>query len=173
MEKLIVIAIITLFPFIELRGSIPYGVLANGDIDLFGVITIPSGPQLDPLLVFAVAVLANLAIIPVVMKFLDWFFHILENIKIGGFEIGQYFVRRTHRRAKPFVDKYGTVGLMLFVAIPLPVTGAYTGALAAHILGMNNKKAMMAIGGGVIIAGILVTLLVTVLQGLAKYFFLG
>ncbi|MBP9019859.1 MAG: small multi-drug export protein, partial [Bacteroidales bacterium] len=57
--------------------------------------------------------------------------------------------------------KYGFWGLMIFVAIPLPGTGAYSGSIAALILGMNKVKAFISISLGVIIAGIIVALLTT------------
>ena len=67
------------------------------------------------------------------------------------------FVERARKKVKPAVEKYGYLGLAIFVAIPLPVTGAYTGVLGAFILGMNRKKAVFAVSLGVIIAGITVT----------------
>ena len=158
LTKLIIIILITLIPTIELRGSIPYGILSSGEFCKFGY-CIDSGPSLDPLLVFAVAVFANILIIPVVFKFLDWFFHLIEKIKIV-----EYYVEKTHKKAHPYVEKYGMPGLALFVAIPLPGTGAYTGALAAHILGMNNKKAMVSVAAGVFCAGVLVLLAATIFK---------
>jgi len=166
-EKLIIVAIITILPFIELRGSIPYGIFDTREIVIpFVGITIEAGPALDPLVVFPVAVALNIAIIPALMKFLDWFFHIIERISIA-----RYFIERTHKKAHPYIDKYGYIGLMLFVAVPLPGSGAYTGALAAHVFGMNNRKAMVYISLGVIIAGVVVTLGVTALRGVYGFLF--
>jgi len=65
------------------------------------------------------------------------------------------------------MDKYGFWGLMIFVAIPLPGTGAYSGSIAALILGMNKVKAFISISLGVIIAGIIVALATT---GVVKLF---
>jgi uncharacterized membrane protein len=62
------------------------------------------------------------------------------------------------KKASKYVDKYGLLGLALFVGVPLPGTGAYSGALAAHLLGMEKKKAMIAVAIGITIAGILVSL---------------
>jgi uncharacterized membrane protein len=69
------------------------------------------------------------------------------------------------------VEKYGYAGLALFVAIPLPITGAYTGTLGAWILGMNRRKTMLAVLGGVIIAGVIVATVFS-LGIKALYFFL-
>ena len=157
--KLIIIIIITLLPTIELRGSIPYGILSDGEICPFGLFCIDAGPPVHPLLVFIVAVFANILIIPFIFKFLDWFFHLIEKIKIV-----EYYVEKTHKKAHPYVEKHGMLGLAIFVAIPLPGTGAYTGALAAHILGMNNKKAMVSVAAGVFCAGVLVLVIATIFK---------
>ncbi|MDD5112286.1 MAG: small multi-drug export protein, partial [Candidatus Altiarchaeota archaeon] len=55
-------------------------------------------------------------------------------------------------------------GLMLFVAVPLPGTGAYAGALVAHMMGMKNKKAFLSIALGVVIAGVVVLLVATMFK---------
>ncbi len=57
------------------------------------------------------------------------------------------------------MDKYGFWGLALFVAVPLPLTGAYTGTILAWLLGMDWKKAFPAVGLGVIVAGVVVLLI--------------
>jgi uncharacterized membrane protein len=57
------------------------------------------------------------------------------------------------------IEKYERVGLVLFVAIPLPITGAWTGSIAAVLLGMSFKKAILSIFLGVLIAGVIVTCL--------------
>lgn len=128
----------SMFPWIELRGSIPYGVLKAG---------------LNPILVFAVAVFANCLVIYPSFIFLDYAFHIMEKTPL------KKSIDKTHKKAKPYVDRYGFLGLTLFVAVPLPFTGAYSGALAAHIFGIKGFKAFCSIAAGVVIAGILVTLI--------------
>jgi uncharacterized membrane protein len=64
-------------------------------------------------------------------------------------------VRRTERR-RDMIDRYGYLGLTLFVAIPLPVTGAWTGCLLAFLLGLNRFKSFFYIALGVTLAGIIV-----------------
>lgn len=134
---------ITLLPGIELRGSIPIGI-AYG---------------FNPLWVFLLLTLVNIAIIVPLLLFLEWFFHLVEKINIVDF-----FVRRTRKKAGPYVKKYGVIGLALFVGVPLPGTGAYTGALAAHLLGLDKKRAFFAIAMGVLIAGSIVTLISTIFK---------
>jgi uncharacterized membrane protein len=72
-------------------------------------------------------------------KFFDWLF------------------TRTHRNHSARIEKYGSLGLAIFVAIPLPVTGAWTGCAAAFVFGIGFKHALMAITAGVLIAGVVVT----------------
>jgi uncharacterized membrane protein len=81
------------------------------------------------------------------------------------------FVEKTRSKVKPKVERYGYLGLMFFVAIPLPITGAWTGALGAWVLGMDKKKASIAIICGVIVAGIIVSLLVALLGAGARTIF--
>jgi len=70
------------------------------------------------------------------------------------------FVAKARAKVHKEVEKYGYLGIMVFVAIPLPITGAWTGTLGAWILGMDRKKTMLAVAGGVAIAGIIVSLVV-------------
>lgn len=74
--------------------------------------------------------------------------------------LDRFFVRlfeRTRRRSK-VVERYEALGLIIFVAIPLPVTGAWTGALAAFLFGVRRRYAIPAIAAGILIAGVVVTL---------------
>ncbi|MFC2162407.1 COG2426 family protein [Candidatus Altiarchaeota archaeon] len=142
------VIIISVLPWLELRGAIPYGV-ASG---------------LDPVLVFLVATFANVCIIYPLFIFLDWFFHLLSGLPLMG-----SIIEKTRVKAEPYVEKYGFIGLALFVAVPLPGTGAYSGSLAAHIFGIKNKKALFAIMVGVVFAGIVITLLSTIFKGAADW----
>lgn len=137
------VVVITMLPWIELRGGIPAGILMG----------------LNPLTVLIVAVIANSAIIYPAFVFLDWFFHLIERVPFF-----RRTIEKTHEKAKPYVDKYGIIGLMLFVGVPLPGTGAYAGALVAHLLGIKNKNAFVAITLGVVIAGIAVFLVATIFK---------
>lgn len=140
MDNWIYVILITMVPWIELRGSIPVGI----------------GLGLDPLSVFVVAVLVNIAVIVPAFIFLDWFFHFMESNKFMG-----RIIDKTRGKAKPYVDKYGMIGLALFVGVPLPGTGAYSGSLAAHLLGIKNRKAFISIAAGVLIAGLTITVMST------------
>ena len=138
----IITFLMAMVPVIELRGAIPYGVIAG--------LSVPEA--------FILAVLGNLAPIPFLVVFTRKVFEWLR-IKSEGLD---RMVRKLEAKAdknKELVEKYEFFGLMLLVAIPLPGTGAWTGALVAAMMNMRLKRAMPAITVGVIVAGIIVTTL--------------
>ena len=137
--KIITIALLGMLPVSELRGAIPYGIVSG----------------LNPVTVFITAVASNMLVAPLTFLFLDYVHHHLMLFRAYGKLFGK-FVERTKHKAHGHISKYGYLGLMLLVAAPLPFTGAYTGALAAWLFGMERKKAFAAISAGVIAAGIIV-----------------
>ena len=132
--------LMAMVPVVELRGAIPYGVVAG--------LSVPEA--------FILAVLGNLAPIPFLVVFTRKVFEWLRTKS----EWLDRLVRRLEAKAdknKELVQKYEFWGLVLLVAIPLPGTGAWTGALVAAMMDMRLKRAMPAIILGVIIAGVIVT----------------
>ncbi|HDI02799.1 MAG TPA: hypothetical protein ENF95_01545 [Candidatus Aenigmarchaeota archaeon] len=138
MSDVLTLALITAIPWIELRGSIPYGI----------------GVGLNPLFVFLLALMLNIALIPLIYFGLEVFYRGFF-IK---FKLCRKIVESVRKRGEKYVQKYGLWGLMIFVAIPLPGTGAYSGTALAWLLGMKSGKAFLSVALGVTIAGILVTL---------------
>lgn len=127
-------------PVVELRGAIPYGVIAG--------LSVPAA--------FIIAVIGNLVPIPILVVFTRKVFEWLRTKS----EWLDSIIRRLEAKAddkKEIVQKYEFWGLVLLVAIPLPGTGAWTGALVAAMMDMRLKRAMPAIILGVIIAGVIVT----------------
>jgi uncharacterized membrane protein len=126
-------------PIFELRGAIPLGIH-------FG---------LNPLTIFALAIVGNLIPIFPVLYFLEKGTDLLRKTKLGD----RFFIwlfERTRKKSE-IVEKYEWWGLMLFVAIPLPGTGAWSGCVAAHVMGLNKFKSFFPIALGVLIAGIIVS----------------
>ncbi len=139
-QKIAVVLLVTVSPISELRGGIPLGILYYG---------------LDPLLTFFVAVAANtLVFFPVFFILRLFYDKVLSRIQIFN-----RYLDSLRKRGKPTVDRYGFLGLALFVAIPLPLTGAYTGTILAWLLGMDWRKAFPAVALGVVVAGIVVLLI--------------
>jgi uncharacterized membrane protein len=132
---------LSILPISELRGAIPYA-LAN---------------QMPLWLAFIYCVGWNALVGPIVYIFLGTVHKLLYRI---GFyrRFFDRFIERTRNKVKDKVEKYGYLGLAIFVGIPLPVTGAYTGTLGAFILGMDRKKALLSVALGVLIAGIIVSI---------------
>ena len=137
MEHLLELILICLFPGIELRGSIPIGILVFG---------------MDPLLVIPISIIINILLIPFSFFVFDVFWKVLSRISLFN-----KYVNRLRKKSKPHLKKYGFWGLLFFVAIPLPATGAYTGSLVAWLVGIDRKKAFLAITVGIIIAAALVS----------------
>ena len=134
------VVIISALPVLELRGAIPYGVWAL---------------KLPVLKVLILSLLGNLAVIIPLLYLLDIFMERLKKI-----EIGRKLIGRAKSKGK-LIEKFELLGLFLFVAIPLPGTGAWTGVLAALVFGIRKHLSIPAISSGVIAAAIIMSLIVS------------
>ena len=128
-------------PVLELRGAIPLGVAAG----------------LPPLTACAAAILGNIVPVPFIMLLVRRVFRWLRKTAFLGPKI-DWLERRAHLKGR-MVRKYRLPGLIILVAIPLPGTGAWTGALVAALLDIRMRHALPAIFLGVVIAGAIVTTL--------------
>ena len=140
--------LLTFLPTLELRASIPYGYLM-----------LSQDGQLHWAAVAALCIVANFLLAPLVWFFVHYvmeFFLRVPFIK----RIYDWAVKRAQRRVEPYVRKYGTVGLALFIGVPLPGSGVYTGCLWAYLLGYRFRDYLWASALGVLIAGAVVTALV-------------
>ncbi len=142
--NLFYILLLTLLPTLELRASIPYALLVL---------------KLDPLLSLLFIVLINILVGELIFYSLNTLLPYVLKIKFLE-KIYNKCVKRVQKKVHKYVDKYGAIGLALFIGIPLPGSGVWTGALAAFLLGFERKEFSIANIIGVIIAGILVTLIV-------------
>ena len=127
---------ISMVPIIELRGGLPYGI----------------GFGLDYPLALTAALLGNMVPVPFIVVYINRVFKWLRKhfARMDGFI--SKLENKAHLKGEQML-KYETIGLWLFVAIPLPGTGAWTGSLAAAFLGMRLKKALPAVVLGVLTAG--------------------
>lgn len=129
-----------MLPILEIRGAIPVGV-ASG---------------LDPWLAFAVGFVGNMLPIPILIlltrKVIEWFKKHNMFVKLTA------WLENKGSKGAQKVQKYSFWGLFILVAIPLPGTGAWTGALVASLLDMRLKRALPAIAMGVAAAGLIVLL---------------
>ncbi len=148
MHDILELVWITLLPFLELRASIPYGILVK---------------QMSTATVFLVCVITNILLAPVVYVFLDKFIHVFFYFKPIEKMYNKY-VEKTQKKIHKYVEKYGTLGVAIFIGIPLPGSGVYSGAIGSYVLGLSYKKFILAAILGVLIAGIIVTI-VTLIGG--------
>jgi uncharacterized membrane protein len=145
--------ILSLLPIAELRGGIPYAV-ASG-------ISVP--------VAYAICVAANLLVIPIVFLFLDTLHGQFYKVSLYR-RVFDFYHERTTRKAERNVRRWGYWGVMMFVAIPLPVTGAYTGTFAAWILKLDRRKCFWYLALGVAIAGCIVTVATLTGIGILRIF---
>ena len=141
LPRWLVILLISMLPVVELRGSIPVALGAY---------------NMNPWIVFPLAVVGNMIPVPFILLFFGYAEKYLRKYKIFDRFFNRLF-EKTRKRANEKIKRYETLGLLVFVAVPLPFTGAWTGALIAYLFGLKFWKAIMAIFIGVIIAGFIVT----------------
>lgn len=151
-KKLLVVFLVSMVPLIELRGAIPLG-LSNA----FG----PACAGFNQIfLLYFIAILGNMLPVPLIFFFARKVLLWGTNKKI----IGKFFtfcLEKGEKGGKKLQEKAGRGlywALFLFVGIPLPGTGAWTGTLAASLLDMDFKKSIIAIMAGVVLAGIIMGL---------------
>lgn len=132
--------LISMVPVIELRGGLPYGIA-------FG---------LNYWVALAVAVLGNMAPVPFIIVYIRRIFHWIRRKSAWCERMVSALERKAHLKGKT-VQKYSVIGLCILVAIPLPGTGAWTGALVAAFLDMRLKRALPSIFLGVCIAAAIMT----------------
>ena len=139
--KEVAIFIISLLPILELRG----GLIAAR---ILGVEFIKA---------FIICYIANIIPVPFILLFINWIFNKMSKWKPTK-KIVDWLSNKTLKK-KEQIDKYGYFGLFLFVGIPLPGTGAWTGSLLAILLNLDKKKSFITIAIGVLAAGIILSLL--------------
>ena len=139
--KVIATFFISMVPVIELRGGLPYGITLG----------------LDYPLALAAAVLGNMVPVPFIIIYIRHIFTWLRKRSKWWDEKIARLEQKAHLKGR-VVRKYSTIGLCILVAIPLPGTGAWTGALVAAVLDMRLKKAILAIFLGVCIAAAIMTM---------------
>ncbi len=137
-RDLLLVMLTSAAPISELRGGIPLGVALG----------------LEPALVFVLAVIANMAVFwPGRLALVFCARKVF--CRIPYFDV---YLERVQRRGRPKVQKYGFLGLVFIVALPLPITGAYTGTVLSWLLGLNWMRSFLSISVGIIVAGIIVML---------------
>lgn len=141
--------VVAMLPVVELRGSIPFAIgVGMPWTEAFALSVVGNMIPVIPLLLLIGPLSERLRRWRTCDRFFTWLF------------------QRTRRRGGA-IEKYGPIGLAIFVGIPLPGTGAWTGVAAAYVFGMPFRRALPAIAAGVLMAAVVVTLAVKGVIGLA------
>ncbi|MBQ8077204.1 MAG: small multi-drug export protein [Eubacterium sp.] len=138
----LVVFIISLCPILECR------------LGMFTAIVLL---QMNPFVGFIISFLGNILPIPFILLLINKIFEWLK--KVPYVKVPIIWLEEKTLKKKDKIDKYGIWGLLLFVAIPLPGTGGWTGALLASLLHLDRKKSFGVIAIGVFIAGLIITVL--------------
>ncbi|BBM98956.1 hypothetical protein MPTK1_1g17520 [Marchantia polymorpha subsp. ruderalis] len=141
----LVVLTVAMLPVLELRGAIP----------------ISYWLRVDPIKGYFIAVLGNMLPVPLIVLYLDKLSTFLGERSSTAKKVLDWVFERTRKKGG-VIEEFEWLGLMLFVAVPFPGTGAWTGAILAAILGMPFWEAMTANFFGVVLAGLLVNIVVTV-----------
>lgn len=135
------VILVSALPVVELRGGIPFAIAMG----------------MNPIHAAILCIIGSMIPVPFLLFFLKPFFTKLRRIKIIR-RLEVWLINRTERKARN-IKKYSLLGLVLFVAIPLPSTGVWTGSMAAALFNFRIRNAFLAIFIGNIIASIIITLL--------------
>lgn len=138
--KFIMTFLISMVPLIELRAGLPYGIVSG--------LSLPQAA--------AAAVIGNMLPVPFIIFFIQKIFGFMRK----HIPVMDNFVSKMEKKAekhRDIIEKYGYLGLLILVAVPLPGTGAWTGSLVAALFEMDRKKAIPCIFLGVIIAAVIMT----------------
>lgn len=146
------IFLISMLPVTELRLSVPLGI---------------SCYELNWLYVYVVAILGNFLICIPIVYFFSYFESILKKNKYAAIALKKIFSRT--RSKSRVINRYKYYGIVLFVGIPLPFTGAWTGSLASYLFGFKKKKTLIAIFVGLLISATIVTIISIFLENLLTY----
>lgn len=140
--KELVVFIISILPILELRGGLIAASLLN----------------VSPLTGYIVSIIGNTLPVPFILLFINKILDYMEHSKIKWMNKLSKWLDKKARKHKDSIEKYGYLGLTLFVGVPLPGTGAWTGCLAASVLNMDKKKSFISIMLGIIMASIIMML---------------
>ena len=141
--KELIVFIISLCPILELRG----GLIAA---TLLGV---------KPIIAYIVSIIGNTLPVPFILLFITKVIDWMEKSKVKWMKRVAKWLRNKAHKNKEKIEKYGYLGLVLFVGIPLPGTGAWTGCLVASVFDMDRKKSFLAVMTGIIMASVIMMIL--------------
>lgn len=150
--KLLEVFLVSAVPVIEQRGAIPLGIIKY---------------DLNPAVVFTVSFLGSLLPVPFILLLFNTIFEWMKKFKfLNGIN---NFIDKKIRKNVPKIEKYAEIGLITFVAIPLPTTGLWTGSAVAAFLKLDFKKSLLCISLGGIISAVIITIVSMIFPALLGY----
>ena len=141
--KELIVFIISILPILELRGGLIAASLLN----------------VSPLTGYIVSIIGNTLPVPFILLFINKILDWMGKSKIKWMNKLSKWLDKKARKHKDSIEKYGYLGLTLFVGVPLPGTGAWTGCLAGSVLNMDKKKSFISIMLCIIMASIIMMLI--------------
>lgn len=152
MKEYLEVFFLSMVPLIEQRGAIPLGIIVYG---------------LNPTAVFFVSFLGSLIPVPFILYFFSYIFNWLGKTKLLKWFYD--FIDAKIKRGRKKIEKYEKWGLIIFVAVPLPTTGLWTGSAVAAFFKMNKKKSAIYIIVGGLISAVTITLISIIFPVLLGY----
>jgi uncharacterized membrane protein len=149
-RRIVQVMIFSIVPWVELRLSIPYGITKG----------------LNPLLAFGCAVVASWAVIVPMFLILDLFYHRF----FSRIPLIRQAVESIRAHGKSYVERWGVLGVGIYVSLPLPGPGVYSGAILAWLFGLPRRQAIIALALGVLVSAFLVTAISTPVIALIRKF---
>ncbi len=136
LQRVIHVMILSIAPFVELRLAIPYGITKG----------------LHPLVAIAAAVAATWVVIVPMFLVMDLFYERF----ISRIPLVRHFVGEVRRRGRQYVERWGVVGVGVYVSLPLPGPGVYSGTVLAWLFGLPRRQAIISLAIGILVSAILV-----------------
>ncbi len=153
-KTFITTVLLAITPISELRGAIPFAYFRGNSLLVSALI----GGAF------------NLLVSPIAYLFLSYFHQFFYRVWPFYKKVFDKTVVRVRNRISVKINKYGMLGIILFVGIPLPVTGAWSGTLGAWLLGLDRKHSLVAVSLGVVLATLIVTIVLLLGKGMFSIF---
>ena len=156
MRELLIILIWAAMPLAEQRIAIPYGLLST---------------NVDPFVVFLVSYVGSLLPVPFILLLFNKIFDLLGRFKY--FRWFYNFIQKKLDKNRGKFEKYEELALIIFIAIPLPTTGVWTGTAVASFLNLDKKKSFICAAVGALISAVVITIVFTIFPSMIKYLFIN
>lgn len=141
-KRIVEVMVFSIIPVVELRWAIPYGIAKLG---------------LHPVVALASAVIASWAVIVPMFLIMDLFYNTL----LSRFAPIRRVVEEIRTGGRRYVERWGVLGVGIYVSLPLPGPGIYSGAVLAWLFGLPRRQAIIALALGVLVSAVLVTMIST------------